>query len=83
MKQEWRQPVKIILVVLGVMLAVMLVWWGIVQVGRNSERSAVEKITTDLEQDRQAADGLVERLQQLQELRGELTVPQVELNIRL
>jgi Tfp pilus assembly protein PilO len=83
MKQEWRQPVKIILVVLGVMLAVMLVWWGIVQVGRNSERSVVEKITTDLEQDRQAADGLVERLQQLQELRGELTVPQVELNIRL
>lgn len=81
-QQLWINTAKKILLGLLVILAVLGVV-ALIKTGFEQKNlSQVKEVQQQQAQDRQAADQLVERLNQLKTLQADLVHPQVELNIK-
>lgn len=80
--QLWIATTKKILLGLLILLAILGVI-ALIKIGFDQKKlTQVKEEQKQQEQDRQAADVLVERLNQLKTLQNELVHPQVELNIK-
>lgn len=80
--QLWINTAKKILLGLLVVLVVLGIV-ALIKTGFDQKNlSQIKKVQQQQEQDRQAADKLVERLNQLKALQTDLVHPQVELNIK-
>jgi hypothetical protein len=80
-RRTWLPIAKLILLLLGVIIIVLSALVVVRNLNDRSNRAIIDTQQKNLEQDRQAADQLVVRLDQLKIMREELVVPQVELNI--
>lgn len=74
---------KRILTFFAVVLAVTFVIWAVVSVWRAIVSNRLRGEQQVLQQDRQQADKLLQRLDGLKSLRDALVLPQVEMSVKL